>query len=47
LLHWLEALSLLSRSDIATKSLLVATEWLEVWALTVVYSGLFSTAISY
>jgi hypothetical protein len=30
LLHWLEALSLLSKANIASKSLCVATEWLEV-----------------
>ena len=30
LLYWLEALSLLSRSHIASKSLLIAAEWLEV-----------------
>jgi len=30
LLYWLEALSLLSRSNIASKSLLIAAEWLEV-----------------
>ena len=30
LLYWLEVLSLLSRSDIASKSLSVAAEWLEV-----------------
>ena len=30
LLYWLEALSLLSRSHIAPKSLLIAAEWLEV-----------------
>jgi len=29
-LYWLEVLSLLSRSDIASKSLLIAAEWLEV-----------------
>ena len=29
LLHWLEVLSLLSKSDVATKSLLVAAEWSE------------------
>jgi len=31
LLYWLEALSLLSRSHIASKSLLIAAEWLEVY----------------
>ena len=31
LLYWLEALSMLSRSHIASKSLLIAAEWLEVY----------------
>jgi hypothetical protein len=31
LLYWLEALSLLSKSHIASKSLLIAAEWLEVY----------------
>jgi hypothetical protein len=31
LLYWLEALSLLSKSDVASKSLLIAAEWLEVY----------------
>ena len=31
LLYWLEALSLLSKSHMASKSLLIAAEWLEVY----------------
>ena len=39
LLHWLEVLSLLSKSDVATKSLLVAAEWLEVSSVVVIKRG--------